>query len=45
MNFKVPNNAVITSITTMKGGAWWSNGASLNGGTMLWVNGQSKQFF
>ena len=38
----MPNQAVISLVTTIMGSGWWQglNQASLNGGTMLWINGQ-----
>lgn len=40
MTLKVPTNAIVTQVTTKKNGAWWQNGASKNGGTMLWISGR-----
>lgn len=31
---------MITQVTTRKNGGWWQNGASRNGGTMLWISGK-----
>jgi hypothetical protein len=38
----VPNDAIITKVTTRKNGYTWENGASLNGGTLLWITGKSN---
>lgn len=35
----MPTTSVVTQVTTRKDGGWWQNGASLNGGTMLWISG------
>ncbi len=32
-------DAVIDQVTTRKGGPYYINGVSLNGGTMLWISG------
>lgn len=37
---KVPTDAAITYVTTRKNGRPWENGASLNGGTLIWINGR-----
>ncbi len=37
----MPTDAAITQVATEKGTGWWINGASLNGGTMLWITGNS----
>jgi len=44
-NCSVPTDASITQVTTQKGADWSINGASLNGGTMLWITGNSKFIF
>jgi hypothetical protein len=38
---KVPTNAVVTKVTTRKNGSPYINGASLNGGTLIWITGKS----
>ena len=37
----MPTNAYVYKVSTVKDG--WSNGASLNGATMLWITGQSNK--
>ena len=43
--FTVPTTAAISSVTTRKNGKSWINGASQNGGTLLWISGQRMVFF
>lgn len=38
----VPTDAIVTQVTTTKAGGWWNNGASLNGGTMVFISGKSN---
>ena len=42
--FTVPTTAAISSVTTRKNGKPWINGASQNGGTLLWISGQRTKF-
>ena len=43
---KVPTDAVVTKVTTRKNGNPYINGASLNGGTLVWITGKSiKKLF
>ena len=41
----VPLNSAFTQVTTRKGGPYYVNGASLNGGTLIWISGFSNFFF
>jgi len=38
----VPTDAVVYGVTTRKGGSFSVNGASLEGGTLLWITGKSR---
>ena len=42
INFLVPTNAIINYVTTRKSGSSSQNGASVNGDTLVWIYGQSK---
>lgn len=37
-----PTDAVVDFVTTRKNGRNWINSVSRNGGTMIWIYGQSK---
>lgn len=41
----VPTDAVVFGVTTRKGGSFSVNGASLEGGTLLWITGKSRLCF
>lgn len=41
---QVPTNATISYVTTRKGTNPSINGASINGGTLLWIAGYRKMF-
>ncbi len=40
----LPTNAVVSGVTTRKAGPSYINGASLAGGTLVWITGKSKIF-
>lgn len=39
-NCTVPTDATISQVTTRKNGYSWQNGASLMGGTLVWISGR-----
>jgi hypothetical protein len=39
---EVPTDAIVTQVTTRKAAGWWINGASMNGGTLIWISGDSN---
>lgn len=41
----VPNTAAVSYVTTRKSGTSSVNGASLNGGTMVWISGYSNVLY